>query len=138
MKQFGRAPRALARGLLVVALSGVGVIGTVGAASGVGTTKLVSAHQHAATPATKFQQWVVKRQAIATTFRNAVASARAAYNAARAAATTSADRYAARTTFDAAIAQAAEARSAALIALGPPPKGGDRGNVHVGVTLRLN
>ena len=131
MKTFGRTPKALARGLLAVALSGVGVVSATSAASAVGTSRFVATHKHAATPGDKFQQWVLKRQAIATTFRNAVASARATYNMARSIATTSADRYAARTVFDAAIALAAEARSAALIALGPPPKSGNHGNVHV-------
>ncbi|MDE3008424.1 MAG: hypothetical protein KGI14_05280 [Acidobacteriota bacterium] len=131
MKKFRRTPSALARGILVVALSGAGVVGAAGSASAFGVLKSAPNHRHAATPGTKFQQWVLKRQAIATAFRDAVANARAAFNLAKATATTSADRYAARTVFDAAIAQAAEARSAALIALGPPPKGGGHSNIQI-------
>ncbi|MDE3044340.1 MAG: hypothetical protein KGJ10_05880 [Acidobacteriota bacterium] len=131
MKKFRRTPRALARGILVVALSGAGVVAAAGSASAFGVSKSAPTHRHAATPGTKFQQWVLKRQAIATAFRDAVANARAAFNLAKATATTSADRYAARTVFDAAIAQAAEARSAALIALGPPPKSGGHSNIHI-------
>ena len=65
--------------------------------------------------------WDSERHVIANTFRSAVAAARRTFNIAKSQAVTSADRYAARTAFEAAIALAAENRSAQLIALGPPP-----------------
>jgi hypothetical protein len=61
------------------------------------------------------------RKQIAETFKSAVSSARAAYESATASATTGAQRSTARAAYDLAIAQAAAARSAALISLGNPP-----------------
>lgn len=69
----------------------------------------------------EYRAWMMKRHEIATTFRAAVASARSTFDSAKSRAKTSADRYAATTAFAAAIALAAENRSAALIALGPAP-----------------
>ncbi len=92
----------------------------------------------------ELRTWLAKRQAIATTFRAAVASARTAFNNAKAQAKTSADRYAASTAFVAAIALAAENRSAALIALGPAPinpngisrDGTSSSDTHPGVSIK--
>jgi len=61
------------------------------------------------------------RREIAETFKDAVSSAHATYEAATASATTGAQRSTARAAYDLAIAQAAAARSAALISLGNPP-----------------
>jgi hypothetical protein len=62
-----------------------------------------------------------ERREIAATFKNAVMSARSTYESATASATTGAQRSTARAAYDLAIAQAAAARSAALISLGNPP-----------------
>ena len=82
-------------------------------------------HSHSSATGTTYRAelraWVGKRRVIARTFRAAVASARSAFDSAKAQAKTSADRYAASTAFVAAIALAAKNRSAALIALGPAP-----------------
>ncbi len=99
-----------------------------------------------ATYRSELRAWVAKRQAIATTFRAAVASARSAFDSAKAQAKTSADRYAASTAFVAAIALAAENRSAALIALGPAPTnpngtshdGATTGNTKLGISAKKN
>ena len=74
--------------------------------------------------------WQSQRQDIARAFRSAVAAARHAFNIAKSQAVTSADRYAARTQFEAAIALAAENRSTQLIALGSPPSPGTNSTSH--------
>jgi hypothetical protein len=65
--------------------------------------------------------YVVARMTIAETFQKAVNAAQAAFLAARASATTGAERSTARAAYALAIAQAAAARSSALINLGKPP-----------------
>ena len=65
--------------------------------------------------------YVAARKTIADNFRNAVQSAKATYEAALASATTGAERSTARAAYSLAIAQAAAARSSALISLGNPP-----------------
>lgn len=97
-----------------------------------------------ATYRAELRAWVAKRQAIAKTFRVAVASARSDFDSAKAQAKTSADRYAASTAFVAAIALAAKNRSAALIALGPAPTnlhgtsrdGTSTGSKNLGVSIK--
>jgi len=79
---------------------------------------------------TQLRLWESQRRAIADTFRSAVAAARRAFDVAKSQAVTSADRYAARTQFDSAIALAAENRSTQLIALGAPPSPGTGSNSH--------
>jgi hypothetical protein len=86
---------------------------------------------HAATTTTTIGPWKAYRQALATyeaarktiadNFRYAVQSAKATYEAALASATTGAERSTARAAYSLAIAQAAAARSSALISLGNPP-----------------
>jgi hypothetical protein len=65
--------------------------------------------------------YVAAREVIAQNFKNAVDAAQAAFVASRASATTGAQRSTARAAYALAIAQAAAARSAALISLGNPP-----------------
>ncbi len=65
--------------------------------------------------------YIVALQAINVTYRNAVAAADAAFAAAFPGATTAAERATVRATLELAIANAAVARAAALVALGPPP-----------------
>lgn len=75
-------------------------------------------------------QWRAKRHAIEVTFRQSVTRARQALHAASGGRTTAANRFAARTAFEAAIAQAAAARATALIALGPNPTKSSDGVDH--------
>jgi hypothetical protein len=65
--------------------------------------------------------YIVALQAINQTYRNSVATADAAFAAAFPGATTGPERAVVRATLDLAIANAAVARAAALVALGPPP-----------------
>ena len=118
--------RLAVRGALGVALSAGLVIGSVAPAlAGQDNTTTTTAVNVKAGAGTSFHAqlklWQSQRQAIARTFRSAVASARRAFNVAKSQSVTSADRYAARTQFEAAIALAAENRSTQLIALGSPP-----------------
>lgn len=117
--------RFVTRSILTLALSaGVG-LSTVGPALANGRaprTHHGTSNTANATYRADLHAWVAQRQAIATAFRAAVASARSTFDTAKAQATTSAERYAASTAFVAAIALAAENRSAALTALGPAPK----------------
>ncbi len=104
------------------AASGASVAGSTSSAprhaNGVTTTTTIG-------PLKAYRQvlaaYVAARKAIAETFKNAVNAAKSAYVTALAAATTGAERSTARAAYSLAIAQAAAARSSALIALGNPP-----------------
>lgn len=65
--------------------------------------------------------YIAERSAIAEAFKNAVNAAQASFVEALASSTTAAQRSTARAAYDLAIAQAAAARSSALISLGNPP-----------------
>jgi hypothetical protein len=65
--------------------------------------------------------WITSLHSINETYRLAVAAADAAFAAAFPAATTAPERAVVRSTLDLAVANAAVARAAALVALGPPP-----------------
>lgn len=120
--------RLARRGALGAALSVAVVLGTVAPAiAGQHSTTTTVANAKGADPTNyraQMKLWEGQRQAIALTFRSAVASARRAFDVAKSQSVTSADRYAARTQFEAAIALAAENRSSQLIALGAPPSPG--------------
>ena len=122
-------------GLLGVALSAGLILGPVASAFANPDTTTTSASTTAtmkvkpgATFRARLKLWQDQRQAIANSFRSAVAAARKAFDIAKSQSITSADRYAARTQFDVAIAQAAETRSAQLIALGAPPSSDGNAN----------
>lgn len=105
----------------VVAL---GLLITLPATSYAGRPAQSSAHHES------LDQWRAKRHAIEVTFRHSVLLARESFRAATGAHSTAANRFAARTAFEAAIAEAAAVRASALIALGPNPDRSSDGTKH--------
>lgn len=141
--------RLIIRSVFCLALSTGVTLSTVAPALAHASTlsaKHAGSHAAGSTFRAELRAWSAKRHDIATTFRAAVASARSTFDSAKARATTSADRYAAITAFAAAIALAAENRSAALIALGPAPSnpnattrsGTVAGSTKLGISIKKN
>lgn len=112
--------------LATATVLGLGISSSVATAAFAGTTTTTAppAQGQSATPSSAMATWTTARRQINTDFHSALASARQTYTAALAAASTPADRQAAREALLAAIAAARTTRHDALVVLGPPPVAG--------------